>query len=52
MMNVFMDLEIRFLLNKRGYDYINWNTDDPSPHLETYKSLYKSIPFIICLIRN
>ncbi len=35
-------------LNKRGYDYINWNTDDPSPHLETYKSLYKSIPFIIC----
>ncbi|GIM27452.1 alpha-glucosidase [Clostridium polyendosporum] len=36
-------------LNKRGYNYEMWNTDDPSPHVESYKSLYKSIPFFITL---
>lgn len=36
-------------LNKRGYEYEMWNTDDPSPHVESYKSLYKSIPFFITL---
>lgn len=36
-------------LNKRGYYYEMWNTDDPSPHVESYKSLYKSIPFFIAL---
>lgn len=36
-------------LNKKGYHYINWNTDDPSPHGETYEKLYKSIPFFINL---
>ena len=35
-------------MNKRGYSYVNWNSDDPSPHLEFYQSLYKSIPFFIC----
>ena len=36
-------------LNKRGYSYEMWNTDDPKPHVESYKALYKSIPFFITL---
>ena len=36
-------------LNKRGYEYVSWNTDDPFPHVDSYKSLYKSIPFFITL---
>ena len=36
-------------LNKRGYSYINWNTDDPDPHVDSFKSLYKSIPFFMVL---
>ena len=36
-------------LNKRGYEYVSWNTDDPNPHVDSYKSLYKSIPFFITL---
>lgn len=36
-------------LNKRGYNYEMWNTDDPSPHVESYKALYKTIPFFITL---
>ena len=36
-------------LNKKGYHYINWNTDDPTPHGETYEKLYKSIPFFITI---
>lgn len=36
-------------LNKRGYNYVNWNTDDPAPHVDSFKSLYKSIPFFIVL---
>lgn len=36
-------------LNKKGYHYVNWNTDNPSPHGETFDRLYKSIPFLICL---
>ncbi len=35
-------------LNKRSYEYENWNTDDPSAHTEQFRSLYKSIPFVIC----
>ena len=35
-------------VNKRDYDYVLWNTDDPKPHVDSYKSLYKSIPFFIC----
>lgn len=34
-------------MNKRGYEYVSWNTDDPNPHVDSYKSLYKSIPFFI-----
>ena len=36
-------------LNKKGYHYRNWNTDDPMPHGETYAQLYKSIPFLITI---
>ncbi|WP_066893343.1 glycoside hydrolase family 31 protein [Clostridium nigeriense] len=36
-------------LNKKGYHYKNWNTDDPSPHGETFQQLYKSIPFLISI---
>ncbi|BCZ44581.1 alpha-glucosidase [Clostridium gelidum] len=36
-------------LNKKGYHYVNWNTDDPKPHGETFDRLYKSIPFLITL---
>lgn len=39
-------------LNKRGYEYIMWNTDDPSPHVESHKALYKSVPFFITLKNN
>jgi alpha-glucosidase len=39
-------------LNKRGYEYEMWNRDIPDPHLETFKSLYKSIPFFITLKTN
>lgn len=34
-------------LNKKGYHYVNWNTDNPQPHGETFDRLYKSIPFFI-----
>lgn len=36
-------------LNKKGYHYKMWNTDDPSPHVESFEALYKSIPFFIAL---
>lgn len=39
-------------LNKRGYSYVNWNTDDPAPHVDSFKSLYKSIPFLSCWAMN
>lgn len=39
-------------LNKRGYDYINWNTDNPQPHVDSFKKLYKSIPFFITLRKD
>ncbi|NLD26485.1 MAG: DUF5110 domain-containing protein [Acholeplasmataceae bacterium] len=34
-------------LNKRGYEYEMWNSDDPNTHTEQYRSLYKSIPFLL-----
>ncbi len=36
-------------LNKKGYDYIMWNSDNPDPQVEnpTFKAMYKSIPFFI-----
>ena len=39
-------------LNKRGYEYENWNSDLPQVHTEDYHALYKSIPFMICLKKN
>jgi len=36
-------------LNKKGYHYKMWNTDDPSPHAECHDTLYKTIPFFIAL---
>lgn len=36
-------------LNKKGYDYEMWNTDDPSPQVDSFKTLYKTIPFLITL---
>ncbi len=34
-------------LNKRGYEYEMWNTDNPAPQVDCFKALYKSIPFLI-----
>ncbi|MBO5146308.1 MAG: glycoside hydrolase family 31 protein [Lachnospiraceae bacterium] len=34
-------------LNKKGYAYELWNSDNPMPHVDSFKSLYKSIPFMI-----
>lgn len=39
-------------LNKRHYVYENWNTDDPKPHCDNFRSLYKSIPFFIIGVKN
>lgn len=39
-------------LNKKGYEYEMWNTDDPKPHVDSYKTLYKTIPFLITLKMN
>lgn len=36
-------------LDKRGYAYDNWNTDDPAPQMENFTRLYKSVPFVISL---
>ncbi|MCC8168210.1 MAG: DUF5110 domain-containing protein, partial [Clostridiales bacterium] len=36
-------------MDKRHYDYIMWNSDNPEPHVDTFKALYKSIPFFITL---
>ncbi len=36
-------------LNKRNYEYENWNSDIPQAHNEDYRALYKSVPFLICL---
>ena len=53
MICIFMGQEKeQVLLNKKGYHYRNWNTDDPTPHGETYAQLYKSIPFLIAIKNN
>ncbi len=36
-------------LNKRSYEFENWNTDNPKAHTEAFAALYKSIPFLIVL---
>ncbi|MDE7287690.1 MAG: alpha-glucosidase, partial [Lachnospiraceae bacterium] len=35
------------VLNKRHYEYEMWNSDIPDPHEDNFKSLYKSIPFML-----
>lgn len=37
------------VLNKRCYAYEMWNSDIPDPHEDCFKSLYKSIPFMLVL---
>lgn len=39
-------------LNKKGYHYVNYNTDNPAPHGETFDRLYKSIPFFTVIHEN
>lgn len=34
-------------LNKRHYAYENWNTDDPAPQCDNFRSLYKSVNFFM-----
>lgn len=36
-------------LDKRGYEYEMWNSDIPDPHVDSFKALYKSIPFFMAL---
>ncbi len=39
-------------LNKKYYEYENWNTDNPQAHTEDFHALYKSVPFLICAKRK
>lgn len=39
-------------LNKRGFEYEDWNSDIPQAHNEDYHALYKSIPFYLCKKEN
>lgn len=39
-------------LNKRGYEYMNWNTDNPDPQMDHFRALYKSIPFFVTLKKD
>jgi alpha-glucosidase len=39
-------------LNKRGYEFINYNTDYPQAHEENVKSLYKSVNFFFLKKQN
>ena len=39
-------------LDRRGYEWIMWNSDIPDPHVDYMPSLYKSIPFFISLRRD
>src|SRR5699024_10270011 len=34
-------------LDKRGFEYDNWNVDNPAPQLENFPNLYKSIPVML-----
>lgn len=36
-------------LDKRNYEYEMWNTDNPDPQVDSFKALYKSIPFFMTL---
>lgn len=38
-------------LNKKNYDYVMWNSDNPDPQVEnpSFRAMYKSLPFFIVL---
>ena len=36
-------------LDKRYYDYVMWNTDNPKPQVDSFKVMYKDLPFFITL---
>ena len=36
-------------MDKRHYEYEMWNTDNPDPQVDSFKALYKSIPFFMAL---
>lgn len=36
-------------LDKRHYVYEMWNTDNPDPQVDSFRALYKSIPFFMTL---
>lgn len=35
-------------LDKRSYEYEDWNSDIPDAHTDQFHALYKSVPFLIC----
>ncbi len=39
-------------LNKKHYEYENWNSDLPQAHNEDFKALYKTVPVLMCLKRE
>ncbi len=39
-------------LNKKHYEYENWNSDLPQAHNEDFKALYKTVPFLMCLKKD
>ncbi len=39
-------------LDKRHYEYEMWNTDNPDPQVDTFKALYKSIPFFLAKTKD
>ena len=39
-------------INKKYYEYENWNSDLPQAHNEDFKALYKSIPILMCLKKS
>lgn len=39
-------------LNKKYYEYENWNSDLPQAHNEDFKALYKSIPILMCMKKD
>ena len=39
-------------LNKKYYEYENWNSDLPQAHNEDFKALYKSVPILLCMKKN
>ncbi|MBQ0001090.1 MAG: glycoside hydrolase family 31 protein, partial [Clostridiales bacterium] len=39
-------------MDKAGYEYVMWNSDLPDPQVDSFKSLYKSVPFFITRKKN